>query len=413
MKFPETGRPRAEVMAQLKGFAAGDADWKRGRVPLYVFKATEEAAEVGREAFNAYFTENALGAKRAFGSLKRMEDEVARMALDLFHAPEGATGNMTTGGSESILMAVKAARDFARAQRGDKAHRGNLVLPSSAHPAFNKAALLMDLEVRRVPVTRDFLADPTAMAAAADKDTIMIVGSAPCFPYGAVDPIEALGEVAGSKNLWLHVDACVGGYVAPFVRDEGWPVPTFDFAVAQVSSLSADLHKFGFAPKPASTVFYRDEARKAGQTFSIDEWPNGRFVTETLTGTRAGGAVAAAWALMQTLGRDGYRQIARELMTMRDAYIKGIEAIPGFRVFGKPHLTLLGFGASDLDMARVAEGMAGRGWVPGMLKDPPGLHLMMSLLHKDARADYLRDLAASAAEVRASAGKAKLEATYS
>ncbi|MBM3549437.1 MAG: aspartate aminotransferase family protein [Alphaproteobacteria bacterium] len=412
MRFPENSRPRAEVLAQLKGLKSGDADWKKGRVPLYVFKATTEAAEVGQEAFNEYFTENALGGKRAFSSLKRMEDEVAAMALDLFHAPEGAVGNMTTGGSESILMAVKAARDFARKQRCDKAHRGNLVLPASAHPAFNKAALLMDLEVRRVPVTKEFLADPAAMAAACDRDTIMIVGSAPCFPYGAIDPIRALGAVAGSKNLWLHVDACVGGYVAPFVRDEGYPIPDFDFAVPEVSSLSADLHKFGFAPKPASTVFYRDAEKRAGQTFSIDEWPNGRFVTETLTGTRAGGAVAAAWALMQTLGRSGYRKIARELMTMRDAYIDGISAIPGFRVFGKPHLTLLGFGAADLDMGRVAEGMAKRGWVPGMLKDPPGLHLMMSLLHADARSDYLRDLAASAAEVRTSTGKAKIEAVY-
>jgi sphinganine-1-phosphate aldolase len=413
MTFPEIGRPKAEVMAELLAMKSSDADWKRGRVPLYVFKATEEAAEVGREAFNAYFTENALGAKRAFGSLKRMEDEVAAMALDLFHAPPGAVGNMTTGGSESILMAVKAARDFARKRRGDRAHRGNLVLPASAHPAFNKAALLMDLEVRRVPVGADFLADPAAMAAACDRDTIMIVGSAPCFPYGAIDPIGALGEVAGSKGLWLHVDACVGGYVAPFVRDEGWPVPDFDFAVPEVTSLSADLHKFGFAPKPASTVFYRDAERRAGQTFAIDEWPNGRFVTETLTGTRAGGAVAAAWALMRTLGRDGYRRIARDLMVMRDAYIDGIAKIPGFRIFGRPHLTLLGFGAADLDMGRVAEGMASRGWVPGMLKDPPGMHLMMSLLHAEARADYLRDLAASAAAARASAGKAKIEAVYS
>lgn len=412
MRFPDSGRPRGEVMAQLKGMASGDADWKRGRVPLYVFKATEEAAEVGREAFNAYFTENALGAKRAFGSLKRMEDEVVAMALDLFHAPDGAVGNMTTGGSESILMAVKAARDFARKQRGDKSHRGNLVLPASAHPAFNKAALLMDLEVRRVPVAKDFRADPAAMAKIVDADTIMIVGSAPCFPYGVIDPIAELGQVAAAKDLWLHVDACVGGYVAPFVRDEGYPVPDFDFSVAAVSSLSADLHKFGFAPKPASTVFYRDEARRAGQTFAIDEWPNGRFVTETLTGTRAGGAVAAAWALMQTLGRSGYRKIARDLMVMRDAYIDGIEKIPGFRVYGKPHLTLLGFGNPDLDMGKVAEGMQSRGWVPGMLKSPPGLHLMMSLLHAEARADYLRDLAASAAEARTTAGKAKIEAVY-
>jgi len=412
MRFPESGRPRAAILGDLEAMKAGDADWRHGRVPLYVFKSTDAVAEIGREAFNAYFTENALGAKRAFSSLKRMEDEVVAMALDLFRAGPGAVGNMTTGGSESILMAVKAARDYARKQRGDKSHRGNLVLPASAHPAFNKAAMLMDLEVRRVPVGSDFRADAAAMAATADADTIMMVGSAPCFPYGVIDPIEDLGRVAEAKGLWLHVDACVGGYVAPFVRDEGFPIPDFDFKVPAVTSLSADLHKFGFCPKPSSTVFYRSEEFRAGQGFAIDEWPNGRFATETLTGTRAGGAVAAAWAVMQSLGRDGYRKIARDLMTMRDGYIAGIEAIPGFRVFGQPHLTLLGFGAADLDMARVAEGMQTRGWVPGMLKAPHGLHLMLSMLHADARPDYLRDLAASADEVRATSGKAKIEAVY-
>ena len=412
MRFPDTARPRAAILGDLEAMKEGDADWRHGRVPLYVFKSTDAVAELGREAFNAYFTENALGAKRAFSSLKRMEEEVVAMALDLFRAGPGAVGNMTTGGSESILMAVKAARDHARKQRGDKSHRGNLVVPASAHPAFNKAAMLMDLEVRRVPVGADFRADAAAMSAAVDADTIMMVGSAPCFPYGVIDGIADLGRVAEAKGLWLHVDACVGGYVAPFVRDEGFPIPDFDFQVAAVTSLSADLHKFGFCPKPSSTVFCRSEAFRAGQGFVIDEWPNGRFATETLTGTRAGGAVAAAWAVMQSLGRDGYRRIARDLMTMRDGYIAGIEAIPGFTVFGKPHLTLLGFGASDLDMARVAEGMQKRGWVPGMLKAPHGLHLMLSMLHAEARPDYLRDLAASADEVRATSGKARIEAVY-
>ena len=405
IQFPKTGRSRAEIDAALLAMAQGDADWRGGRVPLYVFGATAEVAEVGRAAFNAYFTENALGGRRAFPSLRRMEDEVIAMALDLFHAPPDAAGSMTSGGTESIVLAVKAARDWGRARRGDEAHRGNLVLPVSAHPAFDKAAALMDLQIRRVPVSPDFRADPATMADALDADTIMMVGSVPCFPYGVVDPLPALSDLALSRGVWLHVDACVGGYFAPFARDLGRPIPLFDFALPGVLSLSADLHKFGFTPKPASTVFFRDAERAAGQGFDLNVWPNGRFATPTLVGTRPGGAVAAAWAVMTFLGREGYTAIAERLLAMRDAYVAGIEAVAGMRVFGRPDLSILGFGDPALDMASVAAGMAERGWVPGMLQDPPGLHMMMSLLHENARPQYLLDLASSARGAKPAGGQ--------
>ena len=398
MTFPETGLPRDTVFEELAAMAQGDADWRGGRVPLYVFGADAEIAGIGRDAFMAYFTENALGAKRAFPSLRRMEEEVVAMALDLYHAPSGATGNMTSGGTESIVMAVKACRDFNRARRADPAHRGNLVLPETAHPAFDKAATLMDLPVRRVPVGADLRADPAAMAAAIDADTILLVGSVPCFPYGVVDPIPALSELALRHDIWLHVDACVGGYFAPFARDLGRPIPSFDFANPGVMSLSADLHKFGFTPKPASTVFYRDAPRAAAQGFDLDVWPNGRFATNTLVGTRPGGAVAGAWAVLRFLGRPGYQRIAERLLAMADAYVAGIKAIPGMTVFGSPDLSILAFGAPGRDMQAVADGMARRNWIPGLVRRPPGLHLMLSLLHEPARATYLADLAAATAE---------------
>ncbi|OJY74592.1 MAG: hypothetical protein BGP12_06430 [Rhodospirillales bacterium 70-18] len=404
--FPHTGRSRAEIEAALASMHAGDADWRGGRVPLYVFGATAEVAEIGRDAFMAYFTENALGAKRAFTSLKRMEEAVVAMCLDLFHGPAGSVGNMTSGGTESIVMAVKACRDWSRARRGDPAHRGNLVLPVTAHPAFDKAARLMDLEVRRVPVAADLRADPAAMAAAMDEDTILLVGSVPCFPYGVVDPLPALSELALSRGVWLHVDACVGGYFAPFARALGRPIPEFDFALPGVASLSADLHKFGFCPKPASTVFYRDAGRAAAQVFDLDVWPNGRFTTATLVGTRPGGAVAAAWAVLTFLGREGYMAIAERMLAMRDAYVAGIEAIPGLRLHSPPDLSILAFGTPEKDMNSVANGMQARGWVPGMTREPPGLHLMMSLLHEPARPAYLRDLAAAVAEAAPARGAA-------
>jgi sphinganine-1-phosphate aldolase len=214
---------------------------------------------VGREAFVEYFAENALGGSSAFPSVKGLEQEVVAMALDLFRAPAGAAGFMSTGGSESILLAVHTARRFARARRGDARHHGNLVASETLHPAFDKAAALMDLEIRRVPVRSDLRADVAGIEAAIDADTILLVGSAPNFPYGMVDPIGELSEIAQRHDLWLHVDACVGGYLAPFAQRLGRPVPDFDFSLPGVRSISADLHKYGFCAKGASTLFFRDQ----------------------------------------------------------------------------------------------------------------------------------------------------------
>ena len=411
IRFHSQGRPRAEIESELARMAETDADWRHGRVPLYVFGSTQDVADVGREAFMRFFTENALGGKRAFSSLKRMEEEVIAMALDLFHGRESSTGNMTTGGTESIVMALKACRDWNRKRRGVPNHRGNIVLPVTAHPAFEKGASLMDIEIRRVPVTSALRADPKAMAEFIDADTIMIVGSVPCFPHGVVDPIPELSQLAVDKSVWLHVDACVGGYVAHSARELGAPIPDFDFALPGVASLSADLHKFGFCPKPASTVFFRDSERAAAQTFDFDVWPSGRFTTSTLVGTRPGGGVSGAWAVLNFLGRDGYRDITRRLLAMRDAYVAGINALPGMRVYGAPDLSVISFGSDRVDISHVAEGMAARGWVPGMIRTPPGLHMMMSLLHEPVREQYLKDLASALAEARPAVGKT-VQAVY-
>ena len=251
---------------------------------------------------------------------------------------------------------MKSARDVARARCGGR-FAANIVMPVSAHPAFDKAALLMDLEVRRLPVGPDLRADPAAMEAACDADTILLVGSAPSFPYGVVDDIPALGEVAARRGVPLHVDACVGGWIANFARDLGEDFPPFDFAVPAVASLSADLHKFGFCPKPASTVFFRDTTRSAAAGFDMDVWPNGRFATNTFVGTRPGGAVAAAWAVLNFLGRDGYRDITRRLLEMRRAYEAGVAAIDGLAVLGRPHLSILAVRSTDpaLDINKVAD----------------------------------------------------------
>jgi sphinganine-1-phosphate aldolase len=267
--FEECGRQRGAVMAELEAMRAGDADWRGGRVPLYVFSGPPDVQEVGSQAFNMFFSENALGARRAFPSLLRMEQEVVGMGLDLFHAPEGAVGNMTSGGTESIVMAVKACRDWSRTRRAERWFRGNIVAPETVHPAFDKAAALMDLAVKRVPVGVDYRADVAAMAGAIDTDTIMLVGSAPGFSFGVIDPMPDLSRLALEHDLWLHCDACVGGWLAPFAAEIGRAIPQFDFALPGVCSLSADLHKFGFCPKPASAIFYRSTSLQAFQEMAF------------------------------------------------------------------------------------------------------------------------------------------------
>ena len=213
--FPQQGMPRLQIDAALDTLMSGDAAWRDGRVPLYVFRGDAEAYDVGRDAFVRFFSENALGAKRAFGSVRQMEVDILEMGLSLFHGDDSMAGIVTSGGSESIFLAVRAARAQARVQRQLPKGCGNMVLPVTAHPAFTKAALSMDLDERRVPVREDGRADVAAMAQAVDAETVMLVGSAPCFPYGVIDPIDELGELAQSREQWLHVDACVGGYLAP------------------------------------------------------------------------------------------------------------------------------------------------------------------------------------------------------
>jgi glutamate/tyrosine decarboxylase-like PLP-dependent enzyme len=287
-------------------------------------------------------------------------------------------------------MAVKAARDFARKDKGLEGPL-NLVVPRSAHPAFDKACALMEIELRRVSV-RDFLADPAAMAAACDAKTIMLVGSAPCFPYGLLDPIAELSAIAKDRGLWLHVDACVGGFLAPFVRMNGADLPAFDFALPGVSSMSADLHKYGYAAKGASTVLFRTAALQRFMVFDFKDWPGGRMVTPTLAGTRPGGAIAAAWAVMNHLGVSGYREKQAAVVRAREAIEAGVRRL-GFQVLGRPQLGLIAFTRDDVDPLAIWAKLRERGWFTSVTTEPRGLHLMLSPFHEEVAQTYLADLA--------------------
>jgi len=397
--LPEQGLNPDAVFAEMEEARATDVAWREGRLGLYVHFGGEDVLAVAREAYQRFFSENALGPS-AFPSLAKFETEVVGWTAGLLNANEGAAGNISSGGTESIFLAVKAMRDWARSEgRGGRCP--HIVAPYSAHPAFNKAAHLLGMAVSRVAIGDDYRAVPQDMAKAVKPDTVGIVGSAPGFPHGVVDPIEDIAAIARENGLWLHVDACVGGFILPFARQLQYRIPRFDFALPEVRSMSADLHKYGFAAKGASTIIYRGGHEHRHQIFDFDEWPRGRYSAPTMAGTRPGGAVAAAWAVMRYLGNEGYLRIARSIMATRDALVDGINAIDELHVNSDPEGPVITYSADGMDIFAVAEEMTQKGWFVTRGAEPPCIHMgMLTAIHVPIVDRYLADLKSSVSKVK-------------
>ncbi|MBC9207416.1 aspartate aminotransferase family protein [Roseomonas aerophila] len=394
--FPDSGTAWPALEATLTEAKQSDIDWRNGKLAVYTYYRDDALLRVAQDAYALYFSENALG-KRAFPSLARLETELVEMGLSLFEAPPGAGGTFTSGGTESIFLAVLAARN-AKPVRG----RPNIVACETLHATFNKAASFLGLDVVRTPMGTDFRADPAAIAAAIDENTVMLAASAPGYSHGVFDPIAAIGAVAQQRGMWFHVDACVGGFLAPFWRELGEALPDFDFRVPGVTSLSADLHKYGYAAKGASLVLLRDAALKRHHTFEFDAWPRGTYATETFSGTRPGGSIAAAWAMVNHLGREGYREHARLIMDAKTRLVAGIESIPGLEVVRPSDLCMLLYRSTDpaLDLDALAERLGTRGWFVGRNVRPKAIHLALNTIHATNAQAYIADVSAAAAEVR-------------
>ena len=398
-RFPDRGLDRESLFAELEATRENDVDWRDGRLGIYTHFGGDDVLEVAKDAARLFFSENALG-PTAFPSLKKLEDDVIGWTLGLFNGGDAAYGNMTSGGTESIFVACKTARDWARAER-PVAGTPEIVAPYSAHPAFSKAAHFLGMRVTRVPLRADYRADVDVMAAAIGDDTVMLVGSAPQFPHGVFDPIAELADLAKERALWFHVDACVGGFIAPFVRRLGHPIPDFDFSLPGVTSISADLHKYGFTAKGASTVTFHDQALRPHQIFEFDDWSRGHYASPTFPGTRPGGPIAAAWAVLRYLGEEGYVRIAGDIMNAVGRLRDGIQAIDGLELIGDPDLTVLSYASSAPDIFDVAEAMGQRGWFVTRSADPRAIHMgMMTMAHVPVVDRYLEDLAASVEDAR-------------
>jgi glutamate/tyrosine decarboxylase-like PLP-dependent enzyme len=369
--------------------ARGDVDWRAGRLQGYVYAVGDDVLEVAQEAFRRFFSTSPLSPK-VFPSLQRFSSDIVAMSAGLLHADE-PIGTLTTGGTESNLLAVLSARERGRAERGITTPE--IVLPRSGHPSFNKAAHYLGLRVVRVPTGADLKGDVAALRQAVTDDTVLLVGSAPSYTHGVVDPIPAMAAIAAERGISFHVDACVGGFFLPFVEKLGRAVPAWDFRVPGVSTISADLHKHGYAAKGVSLLLHHDVALQRYHTFEFSGWPNGRYFTQTFGGTRAGGAIAAAWAVMRYLGEEGYLRIVAQSLRLTRAFIDGINAITGLEVWGDPVMNKFGYGSRVLDITAVADQLESRGWYVGRQQDPPGINMHVLPVHQPIVEEYLRDLA--------------------
>lgn len=399
--MPARGRSWEEVRAQMEQMRKDDLPWYGERMFIGgSYFAGLDVVEVANEAYQTYINYNALYATKVFPSLVRYETDVVGALLEMLNAPEAASGSITTGGTESLIMAVKTAHEWARHHR-PKATAPEIVVPHAAHPAFDKAAHMMGIKAVRMTTSPDFRADMEAMASALNDNTIMLAASAPSYPYGVTDPIAEIAALAEKRGLWLHVDACNGGFVFPFARKLGYSIPAYDFAVAGVTSISVDVHKMGYANKGVSTLLLRDASLETYQRYSFEEWPSGLYSTQNMMGSRSGGGLASAWAVLHYLGEKGYLDIVGKVLDVKERFIDGIRAIDGLEIWGEPHAYLIAFGSGTFDIIAVDEGMTERGWLSSRLVDPPSIHLFLDMSHESIADDYLRDLAKVVEEVKA------------
>ncbi|MEZ4463264.1 MAG: aspartate aminotransferase family protein [bacterium] len=391
--LPVQGLDHADLLTEMAAFREGDASWQTGRTWSMVYYAGPAHHAFLKEAHNLFFTENALN-PIAFKSLKRMEAEVVRMSARLMNGPATTCGIMTAGGTESILLAVKTYRDRAR-KKMPWILQPEMVAPETIHVAFGKACAYFGVKPRYVPVGPDFRADPAAMKKAMNRNTIFVAVSAPQYPHGVVDPVEEVAAICVKKGLPLHVDACVGGFILPFVEKLGYPVPRWDFRVEGVTSMSADVHKYGYAsPKGASVVLYRDMKLMRHQFYVSTDWSGGIYASPGLLGSRPGGSIASAWASLMALGEDGMTRLAKDAMEVAAEMKAGLGAIPELRVLGDSVSPIVTYGSADerVDVYALADQLEARGWAVDRQQFPPSIHCTCNAHNRSVVAEYLGDV---------------------
>ena len=369
-----------------------DVRWREGRAFSLAYNAGPDALAVAEEAYRRFSGENALNTD-AFPSLKRIQAEVVAMAGVWLGATPQSAGFMTSGGTESILMAVKAARDRLLALRAIR--NPNMVLPTSAHAAFAKAGAYFGVEVRRVAVQPDWRANVAAMRDVTDENTVLIVGSAPQYPQGVIDDIVGIAKIAIDFDINCHVDACMGGVTLAYLARLGENIAPWNLQVPGVSSISVDLHKFGYTSKGASVIIYATKHLRSFQGFITDDWLGGFYGSSGVLGTKSGGSMASAWAVMHFLGDDGYLRLTRQAREATLQLADFVRESQDLVLRAEPESTLLCFGARDpsaLNVFAIADELSKRGWYVDRQTPPDSLHCTVNAIHHDKIDWFTKDL---------------------
>lgn len=397
--IPEYGRSYEEVLSELDEYGRDDPDYKNAKTWSLVYYKNEEYTHFLVQAYEKYMSANGLN-PTAFRSLKRFENDIVAFTAELLHAGDKACGCVTSCGTESCMLAVKTYRDYARKTRHIK--HPEMIVSETAHVAWFKGAEYFGVKVRVVPVDLDYRIDIKEVKKRINHNTIMILGSAPEYPHGIIDPIADLGSLGQAHGIPVHVDGCVGGYLLPFMEQAGAQLPVFDFRVVGVTGMTADIHKYGFAAKGCSCVIYSDPAIFREQCFVKHDWPGGIFASPAFLGTRPGGAYAAAWAAIQANGRQGYIEMAKKTMENADRMRKGIAEITELEIIGKPLCSLISYRSKDpmnCNIFAVGDKMQERGWHIDRLQHPDALHAMITCSHSGVIDEYLEDLRECVKEV--------------
>jgi glutamate/tyrosine decarboxylase-like PLP-dependent enzyme len=404
--LPKTSSGVDDVMRDMRAMQSHDGNYRGSRTWGLIYNAGPDVDAILHAAVDHTLKENALN-PLVFPSLREMQRDVVAISSSLMHGGEDCGGSMTSGGTESIFMAVKTARDRARAERGVR--QGKIVIPRTAHPAFVKAAELLGTEWVHVPLREDLRTYAADMEQLLEDDTVLAVGSAPAYPFGMIDPIEEMAAMAASRGIPFHVDACLGGFMLPFVERLGHALHAWDFRVPGVTSISADLHKYGYAVKGASVLLHRPKGNLRYQVFQFSDWPGGIYGTQAFQGTKPAPPIAAAWAVLHLLGEEGYVRLAAQAMEAARRLVDGVNAMPDAHIWGEPDMTVAAIGSRVHDIFAVGDALNAKGWHFDRQDGPPALHLMASPTHTAMVDEFLADLREA---LDHHAGKSEKAATY-
>jgi glutamate/tyrosine decarboxylase-like PLP-dependent enzyme len=399
-QIPEMGRDRADILRELEAMSAEEeSHWKGGYVSGAVYHGDPAHVDFLNRVYAINSQSNPLHAD-VWPSATKFEAEIAAMTANMLGgADQDICGTVSSGGTESILLAMKTYRDWAREKKGIT--KPEMIVPVTAHAAFDKASQYFGIKAIHIPVDSNFLADVGAARKALSRNTVVIVGSAPSFPHGAMDPIGELSELAHRHGIGFHTDACLGGFVLPWAEKLGYPVPPFDFRLPGVTSMSADTHKYGYAAKGTSVVLYRGQELRRHQFYTIADWPGGLYFSPTFAGSRPGALSAACWAALTSTGARGYLDATKKILETADTIKKGIRRIPELRILGDP-LFVVAFASESLDIYKVLDAMGRKKWSLNGLHKPPCAHICVTLRHTQpgVAERFLMDLESAVAHVK-------------